>query len=139
MLGKVHAGEDFAALTAEYSEDSNSIYSFGKGTMDPAFEEAAFNLGTDEISGIIETSQGYHIIKCISTFDRDETDRNKLKIVEQRRKEVFNEEYSGFVGGLTRNLNQELWDSVGFIQNDEITTSNFFQIYQENFQNLREK
>ncbi len=27
----------------------------------------------------------------------------------------------------------------GFIQNDEITTSNFFQIYQENFQNLREK
>ena len=107
--------------------------------MDPAFEEAAFNLGTDEISGIIETSQGYHIIKCISTFDRDETDRNKLKIVEQRRKEVFNEEYSGFVGGLTRNLNQELWDSVGFIQNDEITTSNFFQIYQENFQNLREK
>ena len=139
VLGKVHAGEDFAALTAEYSEDSNSIYSFGKGTMDPAFEEAAFNLGTDEISGIIETSQGYHIIKCISTFDRDETDRNKLKIVEQRRKEVFNEEYSGFVGGLTRNLNQELWDSVGFIQNDEITTSNFFQIYQENFQNLREK
>ena len=60
-------------------------------------EEAAFNLGTDEISGIVETEHGYHIIKCISTFDRDETDRNKIKIVEQRRKEVFNEEYSGFV------------------------------------------
>ncbi len=120
-------------LIAEYSEDNNPSYSFGKGTMEPAFEEAAFNLGTDEISGIVESEHGYHIIKCISTFDKDETDRNKVKIVEQRRKEVFNEEYSGFVGGLTRNLNQKLWDSVGFLEDDTVTTSSFFEIYKELF------
>lgn len=132
-LRKAQEGEDFTGLIAEYSEDSNPSYSFGKGTMEAEFEEAAFNLGTDEISGIVESEYGYHIIKCISTFDRDETDRNKVKIVEQRRKEVFNEEYSGFVEGLTRNLNQKLWDTVGFIEDDEVTTADFFEIYQEIF------
>lgn len=132
-LGKAKDGEDFTGLIVEYSEDGNSTYSFGKGTMETVFEEAAFNLGTDEISGIVESEHGYHIIKCISTFDRDETDRNKVKIVEQRRKEVFNEEYSGFVDGLTKNLNEKLWETVGFIENDEVTTSSFFEIYQKLF------
>lgn len=128
-LRRAQDGEDFAGLIAEYNEDSNSSYSFGKGMMEAAFEEAAFNLGTDEISDIVETEHGYHIIKCISTFDRDETDRNKVKIVEQRRKEVFNEEYTGFVEGLTRSLNEELWETVGFIDDAQVTTSSFFEIY----------
>lgn len=132
-LKKAQEGEDFTSLITEYSEDSNSSYSFGKGTMDESFEEAAFNLGTDEISGIVESQHGYHVIKCISTFDRDETDRNKVKIVEQRRREVFNEEYSGFVEGLTRNLNEKLWETVGFIGDGEVTTSSFFEVYKEVF------
>lgn len=134
-LKRAQAGEEFTSLIAEYSEDTKSSYSFIKGSLDPAFEEAAFNLGTDEISGIVETTHGYHIIKCISTFDRDETDRNKIEIVEQRRREVFNEEYSGFVEGLTKNLNEKLWAQVGFIEDAEVTTDSFFEIYGEYFHN----
>ncbi|MCD8038241.1 MAG: peptidylprolyl isomerase [Lachnospiraceae bacterium] len=134
-LKRAQAGDDFTSLIAEYSEDDNSTYSFIKGTMDPDFEEAAFNLGTDEISGIVETTYGYHIIKCISTFDRDETDRNKTAIVEQRRREVFNEEYSSFVTGLAKNLNQKLWEQVGFIDDDEVTTDSFFEVYDKYFNN----
>ena len=81
----------------------------------------------------METEHGYHIIKCISTFDRDETDRNKIEIVEQRRREVFNEEYSGFVEGLTRNLNQELWDKIGFIEDEAVTTDSFFAVFDNYF------
>lgn len=132
-LERARAGEDFTSLIAEYNEDSNSSYSFGKGSMDAAFEEAAFNLGTDEISGIVETDRGYHIIKCISTFDRDETDRNKVKIVEQRRKDAFNDEYTSFVEGLTRNINQELWDSVQFIDDENVVTHSFFEVYHDTF------
>ncbi len=132
-LGRAKKGEDFISLAAEYSEDSNTTYSFGKGSMDTAFEEAAFNLGTDEISGIVESADGYHIIKCISTFDKDETDRNKVKIVEQRRREVFNEEYSSFVGGLAKSINQELWDTIGFLEDENVVTSCFFEVYQEIF------
>lgn len=126
-------GEDFSGLITEYSEDSSLSYSFGKGSMDKAFEEAAFNLGTGEISGVVESESGYHIIKCISTFDREETDRNKVKIVEERRKEVFDEEYLRFVNGLARNMNTKLWETIGFLDDTKITTESFFETFQKYF------
>lgn len=124
---------DFDELIRRYSEDDKTTYSFGKGEMDPAFEEAAFNLGTGEISDIVETEFGYHIIKCISTFDREETDANKIKIVEQRREEAFGKEYDAYVDTLTRNLNEDLWNTVGFIHDEEVTTQNFFEVYSQYF------
>lgn len=132
-LAEAREGTDFESLVSKYNEDSKSIYSFGKGEMESAFETAAFELGTDEISDIVETEYGYHIIKCISTFNREETDANKVKIVEQRRKEVFSQEYDAFADSLTRNLNQELWDSVSLIHDENVTTTDFFRIYNECF------
>ncbi|MCM1144782.1 MAG: peptidylprolyl isomerase [Blautia sp.] len=130
---KAKAGEDFDELVRHYSEDDKSTYSFGKGEMDPAFEKAAFNLGTGEISDIVESSYGYHIIRCVNTFDKEETDSNKVKIVEQRKEEVFGQEYDAFVETLTRKLNEELWDSVHFIHDENVTTSRFFDIYRTYF------
>lgn len=129
----VQAGEDFDALVGEYNEDTQPVHTFGKGAMPAKFEEAAFNLDTDQISGIVETEYGYHIIKCISTFDRDETDANKEKIVEQRKNEAFNQVYGEFVKGLYSNLNRELWERVTFEDNSECTTTNFFDIYNSYF------
>lgn len=126
-------GEDFDELIRHYSEDDKSTYSFGKGEMDPAFEKAAFNLATGEISSVVETEYGYHVIKCISTFDKEETDSNKVKIVEQRKEEVFGVEYDNFVNTLTRRLNEELWDSVRFIHDENVNTSDFFDVYKEYF------
>ena len=101
--------------------------------MEAAFEEAAFNLGTDEISGVVETAEGYEIIKCVSTFNREETDRNKEKIAEQRRDEVFGEEYDAFVDSLPRNLNEPLWESVTMIREEAVETDGFFRIYEQYF------
>lgn len=67
-LDKINAGEDFAALMNELSEDTGLAnypdgYEFTKGEMVPQFEEAAFGLEVNAVSGIVETSYGYHIIK----------------------------------------------------------------------------
>lgn len=126
-------GEDFDELIRHYSEDDKTIYSFGKGEMEPEFEKAAFNLATGEISSVVETEYGYHVIKCISTFDKEETDSNKVKIVEQRKEEVFGQEYDDFVNTLTRRLNEELWNSVRFIHDEEVNTLSFFDVYKEYF------
>jgi len=130
---KAQNGEDFSALIEAYSDDKVGTYSFGKGEMEQEFENATFNLGTDEISDIIESSNGYQIVKCLSTFDRDETDANKVKIVEQRKKEVFNEEYDNFLATLIRHLNTKLWDKITFIQDEQVTTKSFFDVYNKYF------
>ena len=69
VLKKAKAGEDFDALMKEYNEDpgeTESGYTFGKGEMVKEFENAAFALKYNEISDIVETQYGYHIIKRIA-------------------------------------------------------------------------
>ena len=126
-------GQDFLDLASRYSEDSVITYSFRKGEMDQVFEEAAFALDTDGISQVIETSSGYHIIKCISTFDREQTDLNKLIIVEERRREIFGQEYDAFVETLARQLNQKLWNEISLLRDEAVTTTEFFTVYAKYF------
>ena len=136
ILELARNGEDFDTLISNYSEDENSTYSFGKGELEAALEEAAFNLSTDAVSDVVETEHGYYIIKCVSTFDRKETDANKIKIVEQRKKEAFNQVYDDFVKSQMRNLNKELWESVTLAAGEDMDTVEFFQIYDKYFQGV---
>ena len=69
ILERARAGEDFAALAGEFSDDYATQQSggdtglFQRGQMAPAFEEAAFALRPGEISDPVETSFGVHILR----------------------------------------------------------------------------
>ena len=134
VLEMAKSGEhSFKSLMDEYSEAELNTISFGKGEVDKAFEEAAFNMETNEISGVVEGEDGYYIIKCINTFDKEETDANKIKIIEKRKEETFYVVYEGFVASLTRDLNDKLWEEVTFLHDDQLATSSFFTIYDKYF------
>ena len=72
ILARARSGEDFAGLAKEYTEDpgskdSGGLYeNFGRGYMVKAFEDAAFSVPVGEISDVVETEYGYHIIKVLS-------------------------------------------------------------------------
>lgn len=129
----VDGEHDFLDLASRYSEDTTITYSFGKGEMEALFEETAFSLETGEVSQVIETESGYHIIKCTNTFDREQTESSKLEIVEERRREVFGEKYDAFVDTLVRQLNTKLWNQITLIHNEEVTTTDFFAVYAKYF------
>lgn len=128
-LRRVEAGKDFDVVAARYSEAAESTVSIRKGDRDAAYEDTAFELGNEEVSDVIETPEGYYILKCVSTLNREETDSNKVKIVEERRKEVFGREYDSYVQTLTRHMNEEIWQEITLLHNSEITTSDFFEVF----------
>lgn len=129
VRSRIEDGEDFVSLMELYNEDNVNTYSIRHGEMDPVFEETAFSLESGEISDIVETSSGYEIIRCVSTFDREQTDLNKIKIVEERREEVFEEQYEEFISTLTKQLNEPLWEEITLIHDEDVTTSDFFTVY----------
>ncbi|HVY27706.1 MAG TPA: peptidylprolyl isomerase [Polyangiaceae bacterium] len=68
-LKRAKAGEDFEQLVKEFSDEpgaadrGGSLGRFGHGMMVPAFEKAAFKLAPGEISDIVETQFGFHVIQ----------------------------------------------------------------------------
>jgi peptidyl-prolyl cis-trans isomerase C len=70
LLRRARAGEDFATLARQYSEDPGSKdnggeYTFPRGQMVAEFETAAFALTNNQISDVVTTKFGYHIIKLL--------------------------------------------------------------------------
>ena len=84
VLAKARAGADFAQLAAKYSEDPTTkdkggeLPAFSHGQMVPEFEAAAFALTNNEISSVVTTQYGFHIIKMI-----DKTPAKKLALTDK--------------------------------------------------------
>ena len=72
ILARLRAGEDFATLAKQYSEDEatrkygGSLGVQNPGTIPPTLEHAFFDLEAGEIAGPIRTSAGFHIIKLVN-------------------------------------------------------------------------
>lgn len=68
VLAKAKSGANFDALVREYGEDPGMEetpegYTFTKGSMVPEFEDASYALAIGEVSDLVESSYGWHIIK----------------------------------------------------------------------------
>ena len=69
VLFRARNGEDFAALAREYSDDrmtadqGGRLHPIDRGQTVPEFEDAAFRLAPGEISEVVETKFGFHVIK----------------------------------------------------------------------------
>ncbi|KYK34379.1 MAG: peptidyl-prolyl cis-trans isomerase [Theionarchaea archaeon] len=72
ILEELKKGASFAKLAQEYSEcpskkRGGDLGWFGRGKMVPEFEKAAFSLKKGELSDIVKTQFGYHVIKVNDT------------------------------------------------------------------------
>ena len=69
ILERIHEGEDFSQIASEMSDDSHTkskggdLGFFSRGRIVKPIEDAAFSTEPGEVSGIVETQFGYHILK----------------------------------------------------------------------------
>lgn len=73
---------------------------------------AAFTLKTGEISDLISTEYGWHIIYCVTDFNEDATTQVKEFIIEERRVNQFAELYSQWSSEYDVIINSDVWDGI---------------------------
>lgn len=95
ILDKVNNNEDFASLAKKYSDDKNSgkdggdLGYFAKNEKNIEFTKEVFKLDTNQVSNLIETSYGYHIVKVtdkttVTKSLEDSKDDIKTKILNEK-------------------------------------------------------
>lgn len=100
LQAKLKNGEDFGALAKEYSEGPSGpkggdLGFFGRGQMVKPFEETAFTMKPGQVSGMVETRFGYHLIMVIertpeSTLSYEEVkDRLEQYLKQQKAQETI--------------------------------------------------
>jgi len=97
ILGELKKGADFAEAAQKYSDcpskqQGGDLGYFERGRMDPTFEKAAFGLKTGQMSGVVETPFGYHIIKTTdhssaSTAPFDQAKQNITQYLTDQKKQ----------------------------------------------------
>lgn len=100
ILSQIKGGANFEELAKKHSVDSSAAKGgdlgwFGKGTMVPAFEKAALGLKEGQVSDVVKSDFGFHIIKLtgkrpagIRPFD-EVKDQIKAAIMPSKQQEVF--------------------------------------------------
>ena len=94
LLKRVRAGEDFGKLAKEFSQDPGSKerggeYVFPRGQMAVEFETAAFSMSVGQISDVVTTKFGYHIIKVL---ERNAAGKIEFAKVKERVRENLQQE-----------------------------------------------
>lgn len=109
VLAEIQAGEDFIELAKKHSEDVSAssggeVGWLTKGHLVPEFEEAAFRLKSGEVSDIVESRYGFHIIKVekVSSGKSEPLENVKEKIKQILSFEGRQKKYNDWMNGLKK-------------------------------------
>ena len=112
---KLKGGQDFAALAREFSEGPSAprggeLGYFGRGQMVPAFETVAFAMKPGEVSDVVETRFGYHLIKVEDKKSAGTVSYTEVKgqLDDHLKKQKGQQEIDKYVDGLKKNAKIEI-------------------------------
>jgi len=115
---QLKSGEDFSALAVKYSDDKESGRKGGdigfieRGRTVKEFDEAAFKLKKNEISPIIKTKYGFHIIKFIDEYQEKPFEEQKEELKDMYQRARFKKDYNELIEKLKVEFN--------FTKNDDV-------------------
>jgi peptidyl-prolyl cis-trans isomerase SurA len=104
ILDRIKNGEDFAKLATEFSKDPGSapkggdLGYFDRRRMVQPFDSAAFTLKNGQVSGLVRTQFGWHIIKVTDIKDYQSFDKQKDALKQDYKKgKAFKDEYAKYM------------------------------------------
>ena len=115
---EIIAGASFDSLARKYSDDPGSgakggdLGFFERRQMVKPFDEAVFNLKIDELSEIVKSRFGYHIIKLVEEMEYPSYDDELEKIREMYKKSRYEFDYDRYVSSLKSGFQYKLNDDV---------------------------
>jgi peptidyl-prolyl cis-trans isomerase D len=135
VLKQAKSGADFAALAKKYSEDKDSAKNggdldyFGKGKMVPEFDQVVFAMEPGQISDLVKTQYGYHVIKLVDK--KAATTRSLADVRQQINDQLAYERAQAQAADLAEKLAKEIskpadLDKVAKAQGLTVQESGFF-------------
>ncbi len=135
LLKQARAGADFAELARKNSEDEASAKNggdldyFGRGRMVPEFDQAVFAMQPGQISDLVKTQYGYHIIKLVDK--KAATTRSLAEVRQQINDQLAYERAQAQAADLAQSLEKEIskpadLDRVAKAQGLTVQESGFF-------------
>ena len=130
VLEKAKNGEDFKALSDEYTaENAGFEFSFDKNGYDPVnqssmvepFYTAAWELEEGQISDLVESQYGYHIIKCVSLNDEEATAASIEAAKESKKYTSINDKITQMVEE-AKYTESDAWKEYKIVSKTEETT-----------------
>lgn len=118
VLAEIKAGKDFGEVAKRFSDDTGTkdkggdLGFFERRMMVQEFDEAAFNLEVGQVSKVIPTNFGLHVIKLLEkqSYPTFESDKENLKNLLKR--SIYNDLYAEFLNNYKKELNFKLDENI---------------------------
>ena len=136
ILAKAKSGADFAELAKKYSQDESNASKggdldyFGRGQMVPEFDAAAFAMQPGQISDLVKTQYGYHIIKLVDKKPATQRPLAEVRaqIEDQLKLEAAQTQAQKTADEIAKELKKPAdFDTVARRHSLQVTESGFFQ------------
>ncbi len=106
---------DFYKLAAANTEDATMLeVTGGVGDFSEEYEDTVLALKAGQVSDVIETTDYLYIFYCVTEFDEDATQVKKEEMISLRQEEEFERCYKEWKEQIPIEVNEEVWDSLGF-------------------------
>lgn len=124
-------GADFAVIAKSGSQDSEIDKQVGRSERPKDYEDVVFQLTEGQISPVFQSDGSYYIVKCINDYNEEATIARKKQLSQLRKDQAFRQIYDQHVEDHPVEIGGGIWETVTFSAEEQSTTTNFFELYQE--------